>query len=256
MDGVGPLLAAVLAGVLGLAGVVMSARTQRRVQTEADLRTRELEEYRRQLDQADHTRELVDRYQEPLVRAAYDLQSRLWNILRQNMLGAYGSDRNSPAWTYARESTAWLFGQYFGWVEIIRREVQYLRLPDYDERRRLTEALDTVTHVCSSDRPTLGAAFQVFRAQQRALGELMIVDGHDARGRQRTDCMGFAAFTDALANPAHSVSSWFGPLIRSVDAVQPSSRGDRLTELQHALIDLVDLVDSEGTRFPNHRDRA
>lgn len=257
MDGLGSLLAAVVAGVLGLAGVVMAARAQRRVQSEADLRVRELEEFRRQLDQADRARLLVDRYQEPLVRAAYDLQSRLWNILRQAMLAAYGTDRDSPDWRYARESTAWLFGQYFGWVEIIRREVQYLRLPDYDERRRLTETLDDVAHVCSSDAPGMGAPFQVYRSQQRALGELMIVDGHDAEGNPRTDCMGFAAFTAALANPEHQVSTWFAPLIRSVEVMADSSApGTRITELQHALMDLVDLVDHNRVRFGHHRERA
>lgn len=250
------LLAALVAGTLGLAGVVLGATAQRGLAAEAHQREAEIEHYRRQLDQAERSRVLVDRYQEPLVRAAYDLQSRLWNILRGDLLTVYGGDQSSPRWGYARQSTAWLFGQYFGWVEILRREAQFLSLSDEDARRSLATALSRVAHVCSSDRPALGPELQILRAQQRAMGELMIVGGNDAEGRARTDCMGYAAFTRTLADRSGELSTWFGPLLHSIDRLATTQRGHRMLELQHALIDLIDQLDPAQVRFPEFREKA
>jgi hypothetical protein len=195
-----PLLAATVAGLLGLLGVALGARAQHGL-------TRQLERQRRDLDRTERSRQLLERYQEPLVRAAYDLQSRLWNIVCADLLTVYAADRGSSRWTYARDSTAWLFGQYFGWVEIVRREAQFLRLEEATDRRALQQALGAVAHECSSDRPQLDPLFQTFRAQQRGLGELMIVKGSGADGAARTDCMGFAAFTAELQTPDSAVAT-------------------------------------------------
>jgi hypothetical protein len=64
-----PLLAAVVAGGLGLLGAVLGSPAQRQVRRDLE----RLEQQRRELDRADRSRELLDRYQEPLVRAAYGL---------------------------------------------------------------------------------------------------------------------------------------------------------------------------------------
>jgi len=60
-------------------------------------------------------------YAEPLIAAAFDLQTRLYSIVQHNFLKAAAVERG-----YAEPSTLWLIAQYFAWVEILRREVQYL----------------------------------------------------------------------------------------------------------------------------------
>src|SRR5713226_932481 len=68
------------------------------------------------------------RYREPLARAAYDLQSRFYNILEQNLLVAYFDHGDERERSYVVDNTAFLVAQYFAWTEIIRRDIQYINL--------------------------------------------------------------------------------------------------------------------------------
>lgn len=72
---------------------------------------------------ADRAKTLLDRYREPISRAAFDLQSRLYNIVRHGFQSRSATD-------YPEMSTLWIVGQWFAWNEILRREVQILDLGD------------------------------------------------------------------------------------------------------------------------------
>ena len=77
--------------------------------------------------QARHdAKKALDNYREPLLAAAYELQARLYNILQLKFVERYISDDTAGKHTPAIESTLYVFAQFFGWREIIRREVQYL----------------------------------------------------------------------------------------------------------------------------------
>jgi hypothetical protein len=261
-----PITTSSVAGLLGLAGVLLGARATRRVQRESHEwtrqleresheRAREFEAFRRQLDEEGRTRSVVDRYQEPLVRAAYDLQSRMWNLLHGSLVEfmKHGTQRERD---YVRDSTVWLAAQYFGWCEIVRREAQFLALAERDARLRLQEVLSHVADIWSSDTDYSDTSFRIFRSEQRAVGELMIIDGHDAEGHPRTDCMGFAAFRAQLS-PDKPLREWAGPLGAFADDLSEHPEyEERIRALQHALIDLVDLVDPDAVRFPHHRTKA
>lgn len=113
-------------------------------------------------------------------------------------------------------------------------------------------ALDSIASTCSSDRAYSDSALRIFRSQQRALGELMIDDdGHDAEGRTRTDCMGFAAFSARLAQSDDPIQAWFKPLVQGVErlAVGPASNA-RVRAFQHSLLNLLVVVDPQFERFP------
>lgn len=104
----------------------------------------------------------------PLLRSAYDLQSRIYNVcLRDGFTGSRDPE-------YFRLNTLSLFGEFLAWLEIIRREIQFL---------------------------DVGAV-------QRAIGELMLVrtDGQAAAG-PRYECMGYAAFVAAHEDLAFA--KWF-----------------------------------------------
>jgi len=73
---------------------------------------------------ADEAERLVAKYRDPLLRSAYDLQSRIYNIYRPGGHGFTGStDPN-----YFRLNTLFLIAEYLSWLEIIRREMQFLDL--------------------------------------------------------------------------------------------------------------------------------
>lgn len=251
---VAAIVTALGAAAVGGWGVFVGRRAQLEVAREADARKHDFEEFRRQLDEQDRLRARVDRYQEPLVRAAFDLQSRLWNIVDGGFIASYGVRGSEREKAYALESTLWLFGQYYGWVEILRREAQFLQLPERDARQRVQEMLNNIAGVCASDRAFGDTIFRIFRSEQRALGELMIAPGSDADGRPRTDCLGFAELSERWQDQDSATSRWFGPLAKSIKALTTEpARVERIRALQRALLGLVDAIDPDRVRFPGGR---
>ena len=81
-------------------------------------------------------RELVRAYRNPLLRAAYDLQSRIWNVH-----GGFRG-RGDTEQDYVVTNTLYVLAEFFGWLEIVRRELQFLDLVD---SRRQTHSRPTST---------------------------------------------------------------------------------------------------------------
>jgi hypothetical protein len=237
-----PLLAAAIGAAGALSVALLSQLSQRR---------RDVQEVQREAQ--NKTQALLDRYQEPLVRAAYDLQSRLYNIIEQDFLATGRDGVSGP--DYKALSTAWLFGQYFGWVEITRREAQFLPIPSRDDEASVQGRIDQVTSVCASDKRPLGDSFRVFRSEQRAMGELMVVPARGSSGEERSDCLGYGRFVALLADPSAPLSQWFMPIVEDVRALGTDGRGaPRLWELQRSLIGVVDAIDPQHVRYPKNRE--
>jgi hypothetical protein len=91
--------------------------------------------------------------------------------------------------------------------------------------------------------------FRIFRVDQRAIGELMI-DPDGKPGERR--CLGYAAFC-AMLTSGGRFAEWMQELMDHVEcaAREPGQAHDRLTRLQHQLIDLINLLDPGGQRFPS-----
>lgn len=148
-----------------------------------------------------------------------------------------------------------MLAEYLGWVEILRRGVQFLDLGDVARNRRLVERLEVISTVLLADWQYPDSSFQVFRGQQRAMGELMMDPATPSEGMPFRQCIGYAAFVAKLEQEP-SFARWFAKLEDDVQqlAADPSPRYDRLVALQHALIDLIDFLDDPPTRFPReHR---
>jgi hypothetical protein len=191
--------------------------------------------------QARHEAEAVlARYREPLLGAAYELQGRLWNILGLNFLGKYYLAGDEAQKTYAVENTLYVVAQYFGWSEILRREIQFMNFSDSKRTRVVNARQGRIVELFQSDDPRLGRPFLVWRGEQRAIGELMIESDAD-----RVHCLGYAGF---IGRRETTFRSWFERLETDIDAL---ARGTtpRLLELQHALVDLIRELDPQGLRY-------
>ena len=70
----------------------------------------------------------MSRYREPLLRAASDLQSRIYDIVGQKFLACHLQQGGPADQEYACRNTMFVFAEYLGWVEILRRGVQFLDL--------------------------------------------------------------------------------------------------------------------------------
>lgn len=186
---------------------------------------------------------ILAKYREPLIYAAFDLQSRLYNIVRQHFLAVYYVSDNDSEREYALENTLFVIAQYFGWTEIVRRDIQFLNLGATEATRKLTQLQEEISDAFQSDAPEYGRTLRVFRGEQRAIGECMIV----AEGDHST-CEGYASF---VSDRDTSFRRWFGQLTKDVDTMArgPIELHVRAVMVQHALIDLIDFLDPDCMRF-------
>lgn len=195
------------------------------------------------------SQQLFARYSEPFARAGFELQSRLYNICKQGFMTSSGL----PA-PYRSSSTLWLFGQFLAWMEILRREVQTTDSGDVRSTATLQRHLFDVVDILATG--SIGSpAFHVLRGDQRAIGELMVVD-RSAGDQRRSDSMGYAEFVRRMeAEPAFA--QWFSGLDADVAGLMAGRPvGDRAIFVQRALIDLLDFLDPDRIRFPDPNERG
>jgi hypothetical protein len=197
-------------------------------------------------DRRQSAAEIRNKYSPPLLQSAFDLQSRFYNIVREGFLRGYYDSPDVDKHAYAEYSTLWLIGQYFGWVEILRREAQFLDFGTRRKNRALQDALLTVAAAFASDR--LAAPPAIFRTTQRALGELMITPAVEQSSESGARCLGYAEFTERLEK---GELRWFDPLRRDIATLAQERQHARLVAVQRALIGLIDALDPTHSRFPN-----
>src|SRR5271166_6422129 len=197
------------------------------------------------LKAADQRRMEISTFSEPLARSAYDLQSRLYNILKQNLVNIYLVHGTNREQSYVVNNTAFLVGQYLSWTELVRREIQFIDLGQSERTRALLHLQDTIYSLWGTDG--LPPLFRIFAGEQRAIGEALIQTG--GRG---PECMGYGTFLKTFGEGTD-------PLIDAL-RMDVISLGDglgqaaeRLKNLQHALVDLLEMLDPEYLRFPRER---
>jgi hypothetical protein len=160
--------------------------------------------------------ELALRYREPLLHAAFNLQTRLYNIASPSHVFLQGFLTNgTPAEAeYARLNTVYLLGQYLCWSEILRREGQFIDPVDLQRDREVMAAMEQVREVLSDSLTFTDPVLRVFRGEQRAIGEVLLTrtDNPSERVGPRWDCLGYAAFVKALEDK--DTARWSRPCWR------------------------------------------
>ena len=115
------------------------------------------------------------------------MQSRLFNILRP---GGFRGGRDPE---YFRLNSLFVIAEFFGWLEIVRRELQFLDLGAEGPTKELGDRVQRIVDgwaTTSSFRPD---EYYIYRVEQRAIGELMIsrLESSAQTGPQH-ECMGYA----------------------------------------------------------------
>jgi hypothetical protein len=151
-------------------------------------------------------------------------------------------------------STLWLFGQFLAWVEIMRREIQVIDYGDVRRTAELQRHLFDVIDILSSNT-IADKTFRIFRAEQRAIGELMVIERTNG-GLLRSDSMGYAEFVHRMEEDK-DFARWFAPLCSGMEQLgQGGGVGHRAVLIQRALIDLIDFFDPMQIRFPDLNERG
>ncbi|WP_326723345.1 MULTISPECIES: hypothetical protein [unclassified Streptomyces] len=235
------LVVASVSSVVALVSVLFSARAS----SKQTLLSAELDRQASDQGRLAERQDVMSRHRDPLLWAAYDLQSRLYNIVDRDFLRIYYAGRTDRDRAYARRSTLHVLAEYLGQVEILRRRIQFLDLGNRRDNRLLVWHFTKIGNVLNND----GYAdrhFQVFRSDQRAMGEVVIRDDGDS-------CLGYAEFCQRLESDPE-FATWFEPLVESIhELAATESPHLRLVRLQVALMDLIDFLDPEADRFPDHR---
>jgi hypothetical protein len=187
-------------------------------------------------------KEVLKRYEQPLLDAAYELQSRLYNILDGKFAFAdtYVMGARKPRHKAAVETTLYVFAQFFGWQEIIRRDIQFLSFGRDRKTRTVEDLLTKVSETFLRDTP-YGSQFMIWRVEQRGLGERMIITSDGER-----TCMGYATFVQKRS----AMREWLQPIEEDLRHIGEGGR-KRLIKLQNLLLELVWVLDPKHLHTPS-----
>lgn len=242
------VLTTTTAALVAVMSAIMSIYGQIRITHLSDKLAKKREIEARQLQ----TTELMSKYRDPLLRSATDLQSRLFNVCQNRILEEF-DQKDLSEQKYILSNTLYVFAEYFGWVEILRREVQFLDLGDFELNRHLSELLVNITKAFGTSRfnkqPTYDPTLQLFNGEQRAIGEIMMIPRSPDRSLGY-ECIGYAAFIQKMADP--DFEQWFLKLREHLNQMVNSQKTDwhRLMLIHSRLIDLIDFLDPQHVRIP------
>ncbi|MFF2410423.1 hypothetical protein [Streptomyces sp. NPDC058092] len=144
------LVVACIWGVVALAGVALSGRaTRKQALMSAELAHRSAGRAR-----SEQRQDVMSRYHGSLLRAAFDLQSRLENIAVRDVgfLTTHQAGGSPHEREYARRSTLFVLAEYPGRVEIIRLRIRFLDLGDREDNRGMVALLLGTGKILNSDR--------------------------------------------------------------------------------------------------------
>lgn len=184
-------------------------------------------------------------YQDSLLLAAQDLQSKLFNILRLHLFRNFYFDGSFSEKEYAVENTLYVIAEYLCWVEIIRREHQFLTNVQEQQSRKMMDYAGVITQLFLTSG--LPSTFRVFRGEQRAIGEIMLTAADSSLAQYEP--IGYAAFLNMRKD--EDFSRWFRQLRMDIDDLANGGGStERLVRVQNALIDLIDSLDPGYVKVP------
>eukprot|EP00898_Chlorokybus_atmophyticus_P008893 jgi/Chlat1/9004/Chrsp94S08287 len=268
-----------LSPLLALASIVFTYCGQQdslKLQRQLDA---EKERMERALSRKEEEEELLNRFRDPLLWATADLQNRLYAIVESSLLVKYcgpkarrggggGGGGDGPSagdgvdvcddCEYMISYTLYLLAQLFGWMEIVRKDERFLDLRRSVTRKEVNQAfakaIENIEYNFLSE--TLNPLFCVYQGQQRAIGEIMLT----RKEEQITGILGYAEFSVRMSSD-DQFARWFSKLRRDIEraASLPESHPlsqrqlERLTRVQWALIELLDLLDPKMQVVPQER---
>lgn len=186
-------------------------------------------------------RQEIVRWANPILGSVEELVGRLDNVLSHKgyvALSKNYSDRINPDWSisydYFMSSTLYLFGQYFAWIQMLREKMNFELFQSQDEKDAFFKAIRQVSSALGGFPPKyyfVGNDMQVFRLQQRAIGELLIIKEKDCLG-----CLSYPDFLLRMNDPSFSLH--LIPLRRLLEGLEPiedDARWKRLDATRQAL---------------------
>lgn len=201
------------------------------------------------------TREVERKYRDPIILASIELASRITEILdsyppdflRRGALDgkperSLSSHRDAYFQRYKCQSTVYRVAALFAWLELYRQDLVFMEADSRRSRRPIETCLLALREDLADgalNESEDWATWQdglIFREEQRAIGEAMIV----GKGSERT-VMGYGAFISAAESAAHPSNRWLK--VAEHFCLDHDRRHDfRRVRLQRVLVHLVELI--------------
>jgi len=224
------LISSIISGVFAIVSVAISVGITTYYQSRASKINNALESNRKHRY-----------YLEPLIRSAADLQSRIYNILKCGFIETYYHNGNKRNKDYVINNTVFLLAQFFAWTEAARSDVQFLNLENDSKTSELSKLQSNIYTLMQTDKH--GNKLMFFAGEQRAIGEQMLI-----KMDRGYNCIGYGEF---LKKNAFSDEFLFIEMKKEIINMTTDIQGysERLYNLQHALIDLLDYLDPKEIRI-------
>jgi hypothetical protein len=240
------IVVALIAGVFSLLAAGISFWTS--VQNDKNSKDiAELQIKEKDRETAEQRQKEMSYYSEPLARAAYDLNNRIYNILRQNLIGVYLVNGNEREQSYVVDSTVFDIAQYLCWTEIVRRDIQYIDTGVSENTRQFQLVQIRITRAFATDG-IRSPVFRLFAVEQQAVGEAL----RQINVKQKWECMGYGTFLKTFPRGA---DKYIDGLRDDVEKLRAGTEvaAERLQRIKDRLAELLDLLDPEAIRFPEYR---
>jgi hypothetical protein len=193
---------------------------------------------RKQLQDAEA---IYEKYRDPLLLAARDLQERLFHIVN-GTIRTYIYQEEAKK-DYLILHTLYLFAQFFAWQLIMRYEIQFFKFQAQDTHKHLANLESKISKTLSCDHPSAGP-FMIWKGHQSALGEIVITTDH----QDQRFCIGYSEFRKRWREDK-TFHEWFARPARDLEVIaraRPRVNDRRLQRLQSLLVDLIRLLDPKG----------
>lgn len=246
---VGAETASIVVGVVALIGTVANAALTGWIS------------YRTEHHKRSHAmQQVVAKYRDPLLLAAEELSHKLMNLIENNFASWLSDTSNSGRREYVAMHTSFVFGQFFCWIYILRRETQFLRPSSENDvdGTGATIVMNNIRFTLNASRRRIDAPFEIWTGDQQAMGEFMTVK--DDNGQLR--CMGYGTFVKQWKEQ-ESFRDWFKSIVGGISEINryahyrdnnPEAQlrprrvliDERIRCLQHELVDLIEDLDLTG----------
>ena len=198
-------------------------------------------------DRALKLQEIMNNYKGPLIHSAYELQSRIYNLVANRIIKLYfvdqrgdGSERD-----YIIKNTVFVIAQYYAWTEIIRREIQFIELDNPEATKEFSQIQDSIYSIWHSEM--FDDPLMIWAGEQRGIGEIMTETRND-----KLSCVGYSKFLKMLEENNEVLLNQLEKKVRKY-IEQGTFQTNRLVPVQNSLIDLLEFLDPNYIRFPEEQ---
>ena len=193
----------------------------------------------------------VNKYSDPLLISAHDLQERLWELLDTRVTYHERTDVNGEE--NLRQFTCFLLAQFLAWTYILKTKTQFLAFSEDKATSELRVMFYKINDELSTPRYNKpGWAFRLWPGHQLAIAESMI---YHEKATDELQPMGWHQFRNAWKGTfLQYCNNWdegIDKMLRTkVDNIKNETMDpipdQRIRRLQHFLVDLIVLLDPNG----------